>query len=535
MITVDAWKLRRASPSSSPEPIPTRLKSNEVQASSHSLPDQFYTGELQKGSNCYQAYSKMADFCAMASERDRSWLATLLANCHLEAVNRKTIQWHPKHALRYASKEEYSLINRYIPLIADICSQTGHEHHLALFRMQFHNDRKLWDTIEELEAAVSRAAKVNLESHEMTRMFESATSETLEKSHEVFKLIKDLRGATLTLESRHRELEQLHETVTSAVKAYTDEKRDLLGILRNHSTQVNQQVEGINERLRTQMEYNELLANFTYLQEDMQRLRKQLRKQEAVRDSRHVRELYYFGGAIKGIQISSVWRSVWLSVIKGIAWSAVSAPFRMTRLLMILSRSEMLCRSAKLIVIGVQAGISVITAWVVLKVLIVIKNLIDNWSEVIKFIAKCLGFPSLKWRSRWSESETEVKKDVGKSDDGASSERERIEKVLRKVSSRLEKRLDSSVQRAVQELDISALLSAKLGEISQTYEHHLLSQIARMEELRTESLQRSRGTGLKHTPSLSGKKGKGISDSINPERRSALRSSRHKNGSSQRS
>lgn len=528
VISADAWRLRRASPSASPEPILMRPKSNEIRASSHSLPEKFYAGQLQKGSNCYQAYSKMTEFCAMASERDRSWLATLLANCHLEAANRKTIQWHPRHALRYASKEEYSLINRYIPLIADICSQTGHAHHLALFRMQFHNDKKLWETIEELEAAVNRAAEVNFESHRLTSMFESATASTLEKSQEVFKLIKDLRGATSSLESKHKELEQLHEMVSSTVQAYTEEKRELLGMLQNHSTQVKQQVEGINVRLRTQMEYNELLTNFTYLQEDMQRLR----EQEVARDSRHVREIHSFRAALKGIQISSAWRNLWLSAVRGLAWSTVSAPFRITRLLMILNRSEMLGRKAKLLVIGAQAGISFVSVLAVFKVLIVVKSLIDNWSEIVTFILGCFGLPGLKPLPRWTQKETKVKKGAGKSKDEICREKENIEKVLRKISSRIEKCLHSSVQRAVQELDINTLLSAKLEEIGQAYEHHLRSHIARVEELQNEKLERLRGTSLRPTPPLSNGKGSSASSSTNQGRRSTLRSSRRKNESS---
>lgn len=529
--TGDAWRIGKLKPKVSPASSPSQSAWGLIKTGAHSLPEKFYTGQLEESSNCYLAYSKMAYHCSMISERDRSWLAMLLANCHLEAANRKTIKWHPKHALRYASKDEYSLVNRYIPLISDICSKTGNGHHLALFRTQFHSDRKLWDTIQELGDIVKKAEEVNLESQKLTDFFESATTETVQKSKEVFNLIKGVQSATLTLDTKHKELGQLHEEIASTIKAYTDEKLEIQQIFIKFSSQTQQQMEVMYEGLKTRKEYDQLLANYTLLQNKMQGLQEQeiacqsrIREQESTCQAHPTHKRIFYEAIGKGFQMPPLMKSVWMSTVKGLVWSSASAPFRITRLLMVLYNSEVLSRRTKLIIIGAQAGISFVSVLVVFKVLIVIKSLFDNWGAVVRLIASFLGLFGLDLFPRQIEKDTRSNRDNRISDTSSTSEREWTEKIVRKVSSRLEKRLGSRVQRALQELDVNALLSTKLDEFSEGYEYRVISRMARVEERQIDILGKLQSTGSEQLPPLGDKISIEASSNIGRNRRSAPRS-----------
>lgn len=447
-----------------------------VVLSAHSLPTNFYTGELQKGSNCYLAYTKMAELCGMTSERDRSWLATLLTNCHLEGSGRKTILWHPEFALRDASPHEYSLVNRYIPLISDICDRTGNGHHLALFRFQVHNDKRLWSHIEDLEEMVRKANEVNLESERLQEKFQMHSDDALSRSEEILSLTDQLQEATKSLDSQHRQLGAIHNKIQATVNAFAEEKHELTNTMLSFAQEASQKMQSIGELIQLKKDYEDLFANYTILERDLQRRSKDTFCSSTSGSVNRFKQ-FRFG--------SNIFQNAWFRILENLLWTSLAAPFRMTRLLNILKRSEVLSGQAQMIIACFQATISFFSVMVCYRAILMMKSLFEDGSYLRDFSEGCFGFLIVLSSSFKSFFHTRI---VGQPE--GHEQRLRISEQAREVQLRelmkivnilLDEKIKSCIVHSVQDMQIDAVLAAKFKVFGETYESHMSSKIMRIE------------------------------------------------------
>lgn len=453
-----------------------RSHSDGVVLSAHSLPTSFYSGELQKGSNCYLAYTKMGELCGMASERHRSWLATLLTNCHLEGSGRKTILWHPEFALRDASPQEYSLVNRYIPLISDICDRTGNGHHLALFRIQVDNDKRLWTNIEELEEMVRKANEVNLESERLQEMFEKHADDTLSRSKEILSLTNELQEETKSLDLKNRQLRDIHDKIQTTVNVLAEEKHELTSTILSFAQEASQKMQSIGERIQLKQDYDDLFANYTTLENDLQRI-----SMEACGSSASG-----LVNRFKPVRFAfNIFQNVWLRILQNLLWTSLTAPFRLTRLLNILKRSEVLSGQAQMIIACLQAAISFVTAVVCYRAILTMKSLLENGSYLGDFLESCFELlkvvsSSLKsiFHNRTGGQRTALQKGIMISEQAREVQ---LRELMKIVNILLDEKIKSLIVRSVQDMQIDAVLAAKFKEFGETYETHMSSKIMRME------------------------------------------------------
>lgn len=205
------------------------------------LPPEFFTGNVKHGSRCYEAYINLEKYCAMNSELDRIYLATLLANCHLEAAKRKAIDWHQNHRLRKITSQEYSLVNRYIPAILNVCSKSGHGHYLSLFRVQFEHEKQLAYLIKNLQRTVLKARYVNVQSSNISKRFAHVQSDFKNKASEFFRLLENMKNVREILDIKQRELVNLLKEIENSIEIYKHEKNELSLSLKTFTKQVSKQ------------------------------------------------------------------------------------------------------------------------------------------------------------------------------------------------------------------------------------------------------------------------------------------------------
>lgn len=444
-------------------------------SSAHSLPKNFYSGELEKGSNCYLAYTKMAQLCGMASERERSWLATLLTNCHLEGSGRETILWHPEYALRDASPHEYSLVNRYIPLISDICDRTRNGHQLALFRIQVNHDRKLWDNIEELEETVRKANKVNLDSERLQEKFEMYAEDALSRSKEVHTLTGRLNDATTELELKHQELRGIHDKIQDSVNAFAEEKHELTSTMLSFAQEASEKMFSLGEQIQLKNSYNELLVNYTILKDNLRR------RSESGSEPRF--------NAVRRVMLfpleSKLFQGLWLRVLRDMLWASLVAPFRLTKVLEILRRSEVLSGQAQNIIASLQAMISFLGVLVGYRAFLTMKGLIEDGSYLRDFLEGCYQLLMiLIYPLKYLFQNRIVDQQIGYPQGLAISEQARdvqLRELMKIVNILLDEKIKSCVLHSVQDMQIDATLADKFKEFGETYENQISSKITRIE------------------------------------------------------
>lgn len=347
--------------------------SEGVVLSLHSLPNKFYTGELDKGSNCYHAYIKMTELCAMSSEKERTWLATLLTNCHLEAASRKTIQWHPEHALRDASPQEFSLVSRYIPLISDICDRTGNAHHLAMFQMKVDNDRKLWANIEELEETVMKAAAVNLDSERLLSKFDDYSDSVLTQGKKLQDLTIHFNAASRELNAENKELRIIQNKIQQSMALFNEERNELVAIVLNFAQETSSKIQSAEETMKLRSTYDELLKKHALLQKRFRLSLEAQNKNEASSKSLWARILSFdCSFSLPG--------GLWFQFFSGLMWKSFLIPFRVTKGLESLRKSGMLSGQGENFVSTIEVLIKFVGLFVCYRLVKTLKRLVANAS-----------------------------------------------------------------------------------------------------------------------------------------------------------
>lgn len=470
-----AWIARRENQNQGTEP--TR---EGVVLSSHSLPKKFYTGQLQEESNCYIAYVKLAELCGMASEKQRTWLATLLTNCHLEGAGRKTIQWHPEHALRDVSPQEYSLVSRYIPLISDICDRTGNAHHLAMFQMRVDHDKKLWANIAELEEAVTKATEVNHDSERLFSRFDEVAEDALTRTKHLEDLTTHLGAATKELNQEHKELRMIQNDIQDSMTALSEEKRALAASALNFAQVASEKILSVEESIELRNSYNELLTKYATLKENIHRETHKESMSELESRDHLWQRIFPFR------QSSGLVAGVWFEIIPRLLWTSLMAPFRMTRILESLRMSGMLSGQGESIIVAMQIIFSSIGVILCYRVIVTLKTLAANGSSLRDFLDGSLQ--TLKaltshlrsvYDRRSGEHSMRRKQAIVVSEE---DKKVLLLELMKIADTLLDERLQTYLAQCIQSVPIDAALTDKLKEFLQAYDKEISKKICRIEK-----------------------------------------------------
>lgn len=363
-----------------------------LKGSLESLPDGFYRGEIQEQTACMQAYVEMSQHCGAGSESKRMHLATLLTNCHLEAINREMVYWHPQDKLKYADEAEVSLVMQYVPLLGSICEKTGNSYGLALFRMQFETDMKLWANIEELHYTVEEARKVNEETMRLTNKLELLTAQSFTWSNEIRDVSADLKGATDALTTEYLELEEIGEKINASVLALSTENEDFTNTLLRFFNETNEQVELLGDTVKLQKKYEELSESFRTLQEEYLAC---TRRADSFQDSfifqvsRQLPRIEFFASLLKTLK-TTVWVDTALSIASTVKkW--VLIPIDIVKRLQVLKSSFWVNKQVQVLIDVVQVPLCVLYIICLYRAVMFGAALLQVWNPVRAIFIWCVS------------------------------------------------------------------------------------------------------------------------------------------------
>lgn len=139
----------------------TYLNSDRMAGRAISLPEALFAHYPfeEEGSNCHLAREAFAELCSLKTSKERTILASLVTNCHLESSGRPVFHWKPKTRLKGASEEYISQVFHFLPMMEGICEKAGHNPWFLYSNSQSESIGRLFHLVEQIGKATKRLEK----------------------------------------------------------------------------------------------------------------------------------------------------------------------------------------------------------------------------------------------------------------------------------------------------------------------------------------------------------------------------------------
>lgn len=178
---------------------------------------------------CGKAAKAAKEDCNLMEEKKRVYLATLIANCHLESLNRPIVKWDPKHALKYAATDDVYLVVMVSGQLESLCQKFGITWSYALAKEQGERFKDIRADLKRIQEASAEFSKSGAETADAVKGVEGID----ERMQEVQRQVND---QTKSMESLSKSILKDMETVRSAGAQASETQRATEAAIREIGT-----------------------------------------------------------------------------------------------------------------------------------------------------------------------------------------------------------------------------------------------------------------------------------------------------------
>jgi hypothetical protein len=195
------------------------------------LPKAFYDGVAKRHTWCGQASAAAKSQCHLFTEQDRTKLAVLVANCHLEAMGRRPIVWEADLRLQNARDDDVTLVMHVVGQLETVCRDSGTAWSYALVSEQAKRFGSVERKLEEIRATAVLLTSANEETLQSARFVSDLGKQVTEMRMRMTDQLQSLTNASTMIASQMKALEEAGHRAVAAQLASEAHLRNIVANL----------------------------------------------------------------------------------------------------------------------------------------------------------------------------------------------------------------------------------------------------------------------------------------------------------------
>jgi hypothetical protein len=189
------------------------------------LPESAVNGLASPNTWCGKAAAHAKTKCDLLLENERMFLASLVANCHLEAMQKPPVLWHPTHALREASSDQQNLVILVAGQLETTCSKFGVSWSLALATEQGERFKEIHEHLAQLRSAAATIVDSTASSVHSFEDMEQFSAKLSTVQEDVLKQTQNIDALTTSLSEQLTLIDRAGQKATDVYLASEEKFR----------------------------------------------------------------------------------------------------------------------------------------------------------------------------------------------------------------------------------------------------------------------------------------------------------------------
>jgi hypothetical protein len=195
------------------------------------LPESAVNGLASPNTWCGKAAAHSKTKCDLLLENERMFLASLVANCHLEAMQKPPVLWHPTHALREASSDQQNLVILVAGQLEATCSKFGVSWSLAMATEQGQRFKEIHEHLAQLRSAAATIVDSTASSVHSFEDMEQFSAKLSTVQEDVLKQTQNIDALTTSLSEQLTLIDRAGQKATDVYLASEEKFRSFAASL----------------------------------------------------------------------------------------------------------------------------------------------------------------------------------------------------------------------------------------------------------------------------------------------------------------